>query len=49
MQLTLEGYIESRQNVGFYVLKMPKAFQSERTLTEPILKTEAKSDDDHIV
>ena len=49
MQLTLEGYIESRQNAGFYVLKMPKAFQSERTLTEPILKTEAKSDDDHIV
>ena len=24
VQLTLEGYIESRQNAGFYVLKLPK-------------------------
>ena len=39
MQLTLEGYIESRQNAGFYVLKLPKAFQSEKTFTEEFSDT----------
>lgn len=30
LQLTLEGYIESRKNAGFYVLELPKVFYTER-------------------
>ena len=49
MQLTLEGYIESRQNAGFYVLKLPKAFQSEKGVNDILPSKEACSNDDHIV
>lgn len=28
LQLTLEGYIESRKNAGFYVLRLPKVLRS---------------------
>lgn len=30
LQLTLEGYIESRKNAGFYVLRLPKVLCSSR-------------------
>lgn len=49
MQLTLEGYIESRQNAGFYVLKLPKAFQSEKTFTEEFSDTKKQATDEHII
>ncbi len=49
MQLTLEGYIESRQNAGFYVLKLPKAFQSEKRFADDLPIKKVQSSDEHIM
>ena len=49
MQLTLEGYIGSRQNAGFYVLKLPKAFQSEKRFADDLPIKKVQSSDEHIM
>ncbi|MEE0950136.1 MAG: GntR family transcriptional regulator, partial [Streptococcus equinus] len=49
VQLTLEGYIESRQNAGFYVLKLPKSFKSEKKFSEQVPTNEDCVSDEEII